>query len=179
MQPDDNIARGKLFDTQPGQKFSPIRIIRKPMTLDQIDKLEAGRELDALVAERVMGWSRWYEDKKDLYPPEGSPENKGWTKRGGIMIQALIPEYSTSIEAAWRVVEKIKNLGKVEKTTDDGKEWYNIRHEFHIEWLPDSNMWRAGWYDFRYDDYQCNDIEAPTAPLAICKAALKVVISKS
>lgn len=31
------------------------------MTKDEIEKMEAGREMDALIAENIMGWKRdWY-----------------------------------------------------------------------------------------------------------------------
>lgn len=65
------------------------------MSIDQdeamkIDERESGRELDALVAVKVMGMV--------FLDPENPP----------IHIPGVIPRYSTDIAAAWEVVEKIK-----------------------------------------------------------------------
>jgi hypothetical protein len=51
--------------------------------------MKAGRELDALVAEKVMG-----------LPPVYGPTGIKW--------DGPIPAYSTDIAAAWEVVERIK-----------------------------------------------------------------------
>lgn len=53
----------------------------------------AGRELDALVAEKVMGWDEV--DGKWGYPR-------------GTGLQQVIPAYSTRIQDAWMLVEHFK-----------------------------------------------------------------------
>jgi len=58
------------------------------MTRDEILAMEPGRELDALVAEKVMGWTHYREE---------------W---GGVVPDS-ISHYSTDISAAWEVVEKM------------------------------------------------------------------------
>lgn len=55
---------------------------------------EAGRELDALVAEKVMGLKVWQQGRSRFYETNTSVYN-------------AVPPYSTSTEAAWQVVEKI------------------------------------------------------------------------
>lgn len=101
-------------------------------------KLQAGRELDALVAEKVMGWVRtgaqdWcrplHKPSKD-YPgrilnTDGKgpherlehPTERVGREEDGARPAAIyfcgcedtidLPAYSTSIEAAWKVVEEI------------------------------------------------------------------------
>ena len=111
-----------------------------------IDKMEAGRELDALVAERVMGLDVKITDwKSDRY---GRYKVKHY--RVG---NSFLPEYSTDISAAWTVIEKMINL-------DYGIHMGLNKGNFEIAIYP------LGDSDWIY-------ISAPTAPLAICKAALK------
>lgn len=127
--------------------------------------MPAGDAMDALIAERVMGWSRWYENKKDLYPPEGSEENLGWTKKGGILIAAHIPKYSSEIEAAWRVVEKVKGNSHQDLLTIQQEDMH-----------PGS--WEVGWMEYLPYEGGClkRSSVADTVPLAICRAALKAVL---
>lgn len=61
-----------------------------------IDEFEAGRELDALVAEKVMG--------RILIPDEVLKHTSATNFED-------IPAYSTDISAAWQVVEKMLELG--------------------------------------------------------------------
>ena len=61
------------------------------LTADEIDRLEAGPELDALVAEHVMG-----------IPAEIIEATKPYRNP---------PEYSSKIAAAWQVVEKLQSDG--------------------------------------------------------------------
>lgn len=81
--------------------------------------MEAGRELDALVAEKVMGlmrfqtsegrtnwrgekWVQWYHadgQQPSCYGMTGSPS------------PSPLPKYSTDIAAAWELVEKLNLLG--------------------------------------------------------------------
>lgn len=70
----------------------------------EIDILEAGREMDALMAERVMGWVRY----GDHWVTTGhEPNALGCTYRWAAMTFAP----STDIAAAWEVVEKLQDHG--------------------------------------------------------------------
>jgi len=68
--------------------------------------MKPGRELDALVAEKVMGW------KKVMFhglPIWSNPKHQGYP----IIIPAgsnIHPPYSTDIGAAWEVVQSIKSM---------------------------------------------------------------------
>lgn len=101
-------------------------------------ELEAGREMDELIAVRVMG----------LVTASPAPY---WTySRNGI--QEPIPAYSTDIAAAWEVVEKMT----------PGPGFYVTRAGGH-------GFWKAIFED---DDNE-GKAYSLTAPLAICRAALR------
>jgi Phage ABA sandwich domain len=70
------------------------------MTTDY-DKM-SDRELDALVAERVMGILKFTLENHEPYPWGASPES-----------DATIPHYSTDIAAAWAVVERIRGFSRL------------------------------------------------------------------
>lgn len=140
------------------------------MTLDQIDKLEAGESLDILIHEKVFDWHTgvnghgfkgWMVNETgELSSCQATPEN--WSGQW-VRSLASTPNYSTSIEAAWRVVEKIRK--------------YRTYFEpFSVQDLGDT--WKVGFFSGGYDDYEGWRIEDKSFPLAVCKAALKVVISK-
>ena len=135
------------------------------MTYDEIMALEAGRELDALVAEKVMGW-KW--DKGNslqhlLLGPDGAIGavifHDGIADDDGIVQPLDCPHYSTDIAAAWEVVEKLRraNDGEYLFTINDAGMWYAKFLDEHGE--PVS---RSGFCD--------------TAPLAICRAGLLAVM---
>jgi hypothetical protein len=119
------------------------------MKVKDIEKLE-GRQLDAAVAERVMGADKEKEIDLAMLDPSGvidSFRDTIWAN--------ILPHYSTDIAAAWRVVEKLREEGwqVVINVLDDGAEVAVTRHEMagHL-------------YEF-----------ADTAPLAISRAALRAV----
>ena len=110
--------------------------------------MKAGRELDALVAEKVMEWEwrglshGWYHGEGRLFLDEDE-----------------LPHYSTQIADAWLVVEKLVGDGFY---VDIGVQ--EDRAQVQLETLTDRS-WTI----------RVGSTEAPTAPLAICLAALKVV----
>lgn len=71
--------------------------------------MEPGRALDALIAEKVMGYLPV--SKEHAYNQENQ-----WTN-GSIIFS--LEEYSTDIAAAWQVVEKIKYKFHLIKVGDD------------------------------------------------------------
>lgn len=124
------------------------------MTHDEIDKLEAGREIDALVAEG-MGLTIT-EASRHTDSIVYDIENAG-------RFFAPVSRYSTSISSAWEVVEKFKD---------------------YLYLYHNSRLCGPGPYDVMWE---CKLVEgepkedprryygvAPTAPLAICRAFLKV-----
>ena len=73
--------------------------------------LPAGRELDALVAERVMGF-RWYVSSssgcRGIFRPDDRPS---WFTTLATDHDWQVPHYSTDIAAAWGVVDAIVSRG--------------------------------------------------------------------
>lgn len=155
--------------------------------------LQAGRELDAMVAERVMGWKVvGYVDAWGECGPEepmaepgdhpayveecicewvrqnnveyGKDPEHGWIHGHSWQCLAIVPEHSTSVAAAWEVVEKMRERG-----------W-----QLHLQ--GPHGGWRARfvWWGEtipvvgarpRIDPHA----DADTAPLAICLAAIQAV----
>ncbi len=144
--------------------------------------MEAGRELDALIAEKVMGW-RWFRflNKCYLIPPrntetgfdpahvlshwdgegkEGTPDLE-WTTLSSYP-NFRLRHYSTDIAAAWEVVEKVQANG-----------W-----TFHVDDVGFNNgiegKWRVLLTEAETGDKHVF-ADGDTAPHAICLAALKAM----
>jgi hypothetical protein len=109
------------------------------METENRQTLTPGRELDALVAEKVMGWTNL---TSDFW---GCP-----VKDRASMVP--IHKYSTSIAAAWEVVEKLSETHRICITKANGK--WAMALDDEIIWISDGQE---------------------TAPYAICLAALKAV----
>lgn len=111
--------------------------------------MNAGRELDALIAEKVMGLQ---------------VDALGYvvTQRG--KVEGELPFYSTDIAAAWEVVERTGLQIEIQSpgAPCNGDEYEN-----------DSDNWRVECRLKSSD--RSSFAEATTAPLAICLAALKAV----
>lgn len=132
------------------------------MTSDEIVNMPAGNDLDALVAEKVMGWTwRAFQPAHEIgdlvrrpYPPDWSAIPRlvasgnerlagGW--------DSDLPRYSTDIAAAWEVVDRMVELGD------------------HI----------LGRFDGELDGMQpIHTMNAVEASLSICRAALLAVMVK-
>jgi hypothetical protein len=72
------------------------------------DALPAGRELDALVAEKVMGWR-----EVSKQPIANAMGQKVMDDYVGLPTAAapqpmLVPRYSTMIQEAWKVADKLR-----------------------------------------------------------------------
>ncbi len=146
-----------------------------------IDSLVAGPELDALVAEKVMGMV-WYRD----WPlnSEGAAINAGipFLSYPGRDIRLAtdedlkekkdlngIEEYSTDIAAAWEVVEKL-NLMVMPVESASGKRWGWAAEQITVE---KADLKKGSGYYLEVGTELWTHAE--TAPLAICRAALKAV----
>jgi hypothetical protein len=122
--------------------------------------MEAGRELDAAIAVRVMGWEMPDSRYLDGTPAPPIVYDETGRARGGPG-EGWSP--STKIAQAWEVVEKMDKRGfwlRLVTPFDDGS-------LYHAGFTP---LGVTGW-NGRPD----HEAAADTAPLAICKAALKAV----
>lgn len=114
--------------------------------------MDAGRELDQLIAQKVMGWRK-------IYLPEEEGKRLGllwyWDKQeGGLKTEAQsCPNYSTNIKDAFDLVEKT-GLFKT--------------YDFHQE--RETGRWQIGWGSD--SAYFSAKFEAQTAPHVICLAIL-------
>lgn len=120
-------------------------------------EMPAGRELDGLVAERVMGRCPHREQRRYVHQSDTGFECVACGK--DVYGRENCPAYSTSIEAAWQVVEKLKADGW----------WIAVEHE-----APDDPE-RAWGACLSPNPHLPVWEMAETAPLAICRAALMAV----
>lgn len=81
----------------------------KELTRERILEMEAGRELDALIAERLLRWSGVHcatgggpYGPMEGYTPHGDPTG------GHGVANRPVPHFSTSIADAWEILEKAK-----------------------------------------------------------------------
>lgn len=114
--------------------------------------MKPGRELDALVAEKVMGW-KYSQHAMTWYPPGLHPAQN--------MLDHDILAFSTDIAAAWTVVEKLRNF----KHPQDPDSNFTI-----FQWWDGGYAAGWTWHEVEYDM-----VYGDTAPHVICLAALRVV----
>lgn len=113
--------------------------------MSKIDDMPAGRELDALVAEKVMD----------------DPVDRQIVDQHGFEIilrrsRLVLPRYSTDISAAWKIVEHLRSRNMFVELSEMGinKDWS---------------------CSFDGEDGKTVHAEGDTAPMAICMAALLAV----
>jgi hypothetical protein len=120
------------------------------MTKDEIMNMSAGQEMDTLVAEKVMKFHLDYEFADMLGAPTVKELGDKYDEWG------LLPLYSTEIDAAWEVVEKLKDR------------WGIVNIEYSHSAPIARERWTA-YFDIDFDGFMGF---GDTAPLAICRAAL-------
>ena len=146
------------------------------MTIEKldIDKLEAGRELDALVAEKVLGWHHhptweaWYDFRGAWFD---NPESTGDL--------LYLNELSADLRAAESVIVAVLNY--LAQPGPRGRfSGGDVRLRRHVA--------RRGTEDMGYGNWGCRFAKryssmpkmwtgaADDLPLAICRAALKVYL---
>ena len=120
------------------------------LTPDQIERLEAGPEMEALVAQYVMGWRCCDGFMTWKIPPTGGQQG-GWATEAD--------HFSRDIAAAWRVVERMWANGYGWNVEQRGEK---IRAQFfrHYPGQKEINAWTF----------------SPSAALSICRAALLAVL---
>ena len=132
------------------------------MTPEEIDAIPAGKQMDALIGEKVFGISKWCaEDDDDVLC------TCSMTPQGTIHERISLPKFSSDIATAWKVIEKIR---KIDKHWCPGVGWEDM-----------DGLGEPGWvcgfeyYGEREEDFKEFSAIAVTMPLAVCRAALKVV----
>ena len=98
------------------------------MSKEEILRMPAGREMDALVAEKIFGW-KWIEGLLPWgHPSLISPEHDRQETRSFIYTDkrkpsGTFPKYSTEVAAAWEIVEMIK--ASQTEIRIRGMDWYD------------------------------------------------------
>ena len=168
------------------------------MTLDKtsILAMKAGRELDALIAEKVLrlnvvchDWpcgrdpecghydatnypdaeGLWFDDKGPVYIDEHSvwpPEEDADRWFGRFAHVHYVPFYSTDLSAAWEVLEKFEM--NIYHNKECGEYIASIGTLFEDDACPE-----CGVENFHVD----YAVTVETAPEAICKVALLAVLN--
>lgn len=117
--------------------------------------MKAGRALDWLVTEKVLGWKPWVSGVQ----PRGSTKPDCWATKSRRSPSYRIADWQPSrdIAAAWAIVEKMRKTHCVQVDTVgfEGEEFRCL----------------IGWGD----DPSTGVGEAATAPHAICLAALEAI----
>jgi hypothetical protein len=125
------------------------------MTRDEILKMSAGREMDALIA-ILLGWQV---DELTAFSPTGSRNSR---HKGD---DNWLEYYSSDIAAAWQVVEKLRQQYRFEL--------------FEYTTPEDGRHYRARFYRPRATMF-CSEVSfvAPAyyPAVAICRAALLAVM---
>lgn len=130
------------------------------MTKEEVLAMEAGRELDLLVAEEIFGieveWDYSPLDLNHVLPklPFRKGESRVAIDPSAHGVENTICKYSTDIAAVWPVVEKLSPL------------IVQIAH------YPSRSSHTAWVIEDRNGSFTVAEVEAKTAPEAICKAAL-------
>jgi hypothetical protein len=112
------------------------------LTREQIESMPAGREMDALVAQHVMGWRPHFRNTAFYVSADHAESLMG---RPLATVGKWHP--STDIAAAWEVVDQQQG---------------GLR--FELRRRPDGGFWCSFGEEM--------SAEAESAPLAICRAAL-------
>jgi hypothetical protein len=140
------------------------------MTRDEILNMPAGREMDALVAEKVMGWKfiirddghKYWGSQDDGFA-HGTQQNDDYYEDDEDF-HILHWHPSESILAAWEVVEKMPYF-ELKRYKDNSWNCWSKKcpagNDTHIM-SNTSTGFRCG----------CEDAWGDTAPLAICRASL-------
>lgn len=131
--------------------------------------MKSGRELDALVAERVMGWTWWDArvvseyglvtqpktttgyNTKVLMPPKARESSTAFLYEN--FANGYYPAYSTDIVAAWQIVNRFKEQSMILNYGEDTQKW-------ECSFIVNGNRYWG---------------VSSIVPIAICIAALRIV----
>ena len=137
------------------------------MTRQEILALSAGRELDRLVAEHVLGWTDFQ------YPTHLTSAIDGLTAiapdptGGNCWGRRYVEQFSSRISSAWQVIDHLIQRGYwVEINLPGGKRSKGD--------LPEVTLYTDFWEQEEADVVEMGE----TLPLVICRAALLTSLGK-
>jgi hypothetical protein len=162
MKQENEVDENQHLATQSGETLRAAEADGQPCV--------AGRELDALVAERVMQWKRVRSDRDEgddrrdvawmLHYKMGVLRGEPYTYGANALYDRTFRKWSpsTDIAAAMEVIEKMRELG-----------WLTDCITNDVYGMPDTS-WSAS---FRMSGGYEVEAQAATLPEAICRAALQ------
>lgn len=144
--------------------------------MDNIEEMQAGRESDAKVMHEVYGNKVCYVAAGEGYLVDKYDDwywvfEFGDLATGIARMLTIVPEFTTDIKAAWKLVEKM--VSRMGYHTPDF-EWSGPLFKPEHRYLNQSPLGESCWYVLLEMDGLRQWIMADTAPLAICRAALLV-----
>lgn len=125
-----------------------------------IDDMQAGAEMDLLVAQKVMGWDPENEGNNSDLNPYFFDNGKWWAGTTAREEHAVYWSPSTNIAHAWEVVERLRPLGEpcVYILAPEDREVFGTWGAMVSDEVTADAIGGIGY--------------GATAPLAICRAAL-------
>ena len=117
----------------------------------RIDEMPAGREMDVLIAENIMGWA--VHQRNTAWWVKVADENEVTTEVMGFTYGKDRFAPSTNIADAWEVVEKMGNC-------------------LFACGRSDAGAWEAYFFFVNSGVGKLSEAHGDTAPLAICRCAL-------
>jgi hypothetical protein len=124
------------------------------MTQEEILKMPAGREMDALIFEHVFGF------EKGSFPVHEPMKSK----LGDYMVRP-IQQYSSDISAAFEVAEKLSDKWDFALMNNQNfRKYPDLHYGFRLQAIGEDNHIKTIF------------ALGETAPLAICRAALLIFI---
>jgi len=141
---------------------------------EEIHVMEAGRELDALVAERVMGWTQRNTYAGPQWYDQDGPVGRGATFQDEKTGTWLGWQPSLKIADAWEVVEALRARRR-NLILNDGTH-HPPTYEVQAG-IDEHGPWAFCAFEIEGGiNGRC--ARAMTAPLAICRAALLTTLSE-
>lgn len=129
-----------------------------------IEQMPAGQEMDALIAEKIFGWRYLTAEEANIVRVFATQDRHWMVEPHAARFTFMLSpengirppgEWSSRIDNAWVIVEKLKGQG----------------YAVVVEAIGDGG-WHAGFY--RGDRLE-HEVQGETAALAICRAALKII----
>ncbi|MEJ7617966.1 MAG: hypothetical protein WKF30_13610 [Pyrinomonadaceae bacterium] len=146
--------------------------------------LEPGRDLDALIAEKVFKWRALYAQGgvvRELWPPTVDPFSPklDWSQCAEPPDWGLVPYYSTSIADAWRIV--VKMTDRMGSTTYPDFAWEGPLYKPPTKDLGDERcpLGTSCWFVVVESAGERRIFCAETPPLVVCQAALNLIESEA
>ena len=138
-----------------------------------MSELQAGRELDGLVAEKVFPSETWFHSGADEDDCDRCGEGGHWKRA---LLCSVPPYFSEDIGAAWLVVDRMRSWSRIPGIEEKGCVDLCVKVcAGDGYWCDVFELSPMGYADQDWTFPGVDSAWADTAPLAICRAALRAV----